>query len=484
MLKFILNVFRILIKTALAVALFVGAWVFLTPYFRLDRNVEGDYYRNLPPQSIDVIALGSSHMQYAFNPAIFYTETGYYSYVLGSPCQPLSMSASMLEEALKTQSPEVVVVDVFTLLPQSDVCYADGMYYKAIDEMTGETRCKAADYVPDETNRWNYKFDLVMNHDQWKTMDFNHIEDIIENANPKEGLNTDLGYVREEPTNPRYAPLITYAPTKKVELSEDEKTSIDRIASLCEEHNIHLIFIKTPYIIDQENTNKLYGVWDYLESKHIAFIDYVAKAKDLDWFIDMDGDTWHNNSWGAEIITNDLASYIKDHRYVHNHKDNTTMESLLLDGQKIAANSLMGPMNVNIYRLMEEGKRYPCTILCKYKGMPNSGIQEYENNALQALGLNHDFIADKNKDYYAVVRNGQLLVDGNEPFDTTLEGWNISLQEDGILLNGKAYCEPGEMEIYFVANDLMWINAIPIDYASRWFWKNGCDGFDCDFVEE
>ena len=80
----------ILLKSVLAFALFAGAWYVLTPVFRMDRNIDGDQYRNLPENALDVLCLGSSHIQYSFSPAVFYAETGLYSYVLGSPCQPVS----------------------------------------------------------------------------------------------------------------------------------------------------------------------------------------------------------------------------------------------------------------------------------------------------------------------------------------------------------------------------------------------------------
>ena len=67
---------KILLKTAVAAALFLVTWKGLTPYFRTDRNTDGDLFRNLDPDTIDVLALGSSHMQYAFNPAVLYQETG------------------------------------------------------------------------------------------------------------------------------------------------------------------------------------------------------------------------------------------------------------------------------------------------------------------------------------------------------------------------------------------------------------------------
>ncbi len=182
--KLIVNTLRILIKTALAAVLFAGIWAGLSPYFRVQKNIEGDAFRNIPENTLDAVAVGSSHIQYAFEPAVFYTESGYYSYVMGSQCQPVPITYHMLEEIFKTQSPEVVFIDVFTLLPASSVCYAEGNYYVAIDVMTGENRLQAADDVPDETLSRQYKFDLLMNHSNWKTMDLSDFGSILENGRP------------------------------------------------------------------------------------------------------------------------------------------------------------------------------------------------------------------------------------------------------------------------------------------------------------
>ncbi len=101
--KLILNTLLIAIKTVLAAALFVCIWAGLSPYFRIQRNIEGDAFRNIPANTLDAVALGSSHIQYAFEPAVFYTESGYYSYVMGSQCQPMTITRHMLEEVFKTQ---------------------------------------------------------------------------------------------------------------------------------------------------------------------------------------------------------------------------------------------------------------------------------------------------------------------------------------------------------------------------------------------
>ena len=477
--KKLLYILISIVKALLLVAIAICSWIFLTPYFRTSRNTEGDLFRNIPNNTIDALAIGSSHIQYAFNPAIFYQETGYYSYVLGSSCQPLAMSSSMLEEALKTQHPSVVFVDVFTLLEQSEVCYADTAYYKAIDEMTGETRLNAASKAPEEVSL-QYKYDLIMNHDAWKTFNLKDLSSILNNAKQAEGYNSTLGYVSQDVENPRYAPLITYEVTETVELSDTDKKNIDDLIDLCHDENIKLVFVKTPYIIDQESTNTLHAVWNYLESKNAEYVDFIEKAEELNWYIDMDGDTWHNNCWGAEIITKYLANLVKENNYVTSHTTNSTYESLLKTASSFTANSLMNRKNVDIYRLLDEASKYPCFVVMNYTGYKHTSLQEYESNALQNLGMTKDFLNHPSGNYYAVIKDGQLVQESTEPFSTTVDGISITISTDSVTINDTTYNKTGEMQLIFGDTNRTWTNDINIDYASKWFWKNGCDGFTCE----
>ncbi len=481
--KTVLNILRIAFKCVLACALFVCVWVKLTPLFRTERNPEGDFFRNLPEQTLDVVALGSSHMQYAFSPAFFYTRTGLYSYVLGSPCQPLSMTYSLLRECLKRQSPSVAIIDVFTLLPQSEVCYADGMFYRAIDEMSGTTRAEAADLVPDESVRLQYKYDLLMNHDNWKTIDLNALDEHMETVKPSDGFNYDLGYVPALPEDPEYYPLVTYEVKEKKELLASEKEDLDRIMDLCRENDIRLIFVKTPYVIDQDSTDKLAAVWAYLDEKGAEYIDYVEKADELDWFVGMDGDSWHNNSWGAKIVTDDLAARISGKDLKQPHREDPVWEELLKGMVRNAAYLLMNVRNVNVYHLLEDAAEYPSILLCRYKAGKWTTLGDTENEYLQRAGLNHDFVKDFDKSYYAVVLNGVLLKESSSPFSFTLHGHKIVLGEDEITIDGASVGKAGEMDLVFASDSFDWVNPIPVDYQSRWFWKNGCEGFRCTASE-
>lgn len=76
---------------------------------------EGDTWKIFYEQkedSIDVLAIGSSHLFGSINPAILYRDYGIASYVLGSPGMSVKAAYYTCVEALKTQSPKVIIIDI------------------------------------------------------------------------------------------------------------------------------------------------------------------------------------------------------------------------------------------------------------------------------------------------------------------------------------------------------------------------------------
>lgn len=90
----------------------------------LNRKSEGciqlsDFYQ-LPDHRVDVLCVGSSHVYYGINTCLLYETYGIASYLLASPGQPMWISYYLLEEALKTQSPQLVVFDIGTLFRKEE----------------------------------------------------------------------------------------------------------------------------------------------------------------------------------------------------------------------------------------------------------------------------------------------------------------------------------------------------------------------------
>ncbi|MFI3173621.1 MAG: SGNH/GDSL hydrolase family protein [Bacillota bacterium] len=71
-----------------------------------------DFYA-LEPFTLDMAFLGSSHSYCTFDPSNFDTELGISSFQLGTPLQPYDTTYYTFKELLKTQSPPVVVVELY-----------------------------------------------------------------------------------------------------------------------------------------------------------------------------------------------------------------------------------------------------------------------------------------------------------------------------------------------------------------------------------
>ena len=77
---------------------------------KMSKTIRGFYEEK--KNSLDVLFLGDSSMYRSIIPAKLWKENGFTSYALGAPSVRTYALYYLLEEALKTQKPKVVVMEV------------------------------------------------------------------------------------------------------------------------------------------------------------------------------------------------------------------------------------------------------------------------------------------------------------------------------------------------------------------------------------
>ena len=77
-------------------------------------------FYELENESVDILILGSSHAFEDFNTGTLWDEYGMASYVLGGSVQPMWNTYYYLKEALKTQTPELIVLEGYLLTYESE----------------------------------------------------------------------------------------------------------------------------------------------------------------------------------------------------------------------------------------------------------------------------------------------------------------------------------------------------------------------------
>lgn len=160
----------------LAVLLGITQFV-LTP--RYDRDDLWTTYRELPEGSVDVLFFGTSMIHANVNPTVIWETSGIRSYVLSGSAQSLALTPWYLEEALKTQHPRVVVLDVRGLLNESheQTERQKRVNYTMMPAGVSKLRAMVADLPPQEWTR--YWVPLEQFHSRWIELgrgDFNPLK--------------------------------------------------------------------------------------------------------------------------------------------------------------------------------------------------------------------------------------------------------------------------------------------------------------------
>lgn len=70
-------------------------------------------FYELENDTVDVLILGSSHAFQNFNTGVLWNEYGMASYILGGSVQPMWNTYYYLKEALKTQTPELIILEAY-----------------------------------------------------------------------------------------------------------------------------------------------------------------------------------------------------------------------------------------------------------------------------------------------------------------------------------------------------------------------------------
>lgn len=234
---------------------------------------------NEEPNSLDVIFFGSSHMYCSLDPNVLQEREGLRSYVFTTQQQPLWITYHYMIEALKTQKPDIMVVEVHMASQMID--YMDeGTNHTAIDplplSMNKIAMIKAA--VPQGEQRY-YLFDIMKYHGRWEELEETDVARDYEHE-----PDPDKGYVR-----------LTSA---AIDVSFEEVSDviearvgtgkslryIEKMIDLAESKGIHLILFKSPSNATADEKKFYNGVANLASERGVEFIDYNSSA----WYRELD----------------------------------------------------------------------------------------------------------------------------------------------------------------------------------------------------
>ena len=232
-------------------------------------SIEGLY--KLQKDSVDVIAAGDSHVLTTINPAIIWENQGVPCFTVSSEGQDIWITYYRLVEALKTQNPKLIIVDVHNAVNDnqysndaSGVMGLLGMRLscnKIQAVHAAVTPDKYVDYLlefPIYHSRYAQltKYDFERNYGDVYLADMKGFQPLFHSG--YEVCISDISEV-----------------TGTIELNTKMEAYLYKIIQLTTEHKIPLLLIAAPYCsIDGAQQMKFNRIGEIAESYGIPFINF------------------------------------------------------------------------------------------------------------------------------------------------------------------------------------------------------------------
>ena len=316
---------------------FLSVLIFLSVFFSLfskasdifrKKHTDADMVHSLyylEDNSIDVLAVGSSHLYYAYSPSKVWGDKGIPSFMLGDPAQTMAMAYYLLKEALQFQQPKVVLLDSYGFYYDSFTNKEERLRV-ALDNMklfhglklnlNKIQMIQAA--IPDAS--WQKKMTFLIPfseyHARWNQLSQSDFT-------PDDGewlLGGKLGFHCKSFDNPPKVKI------QDVQLHAIQLEYLDKIRALCEERDIQLVFCILPIACEKEdyyyeNQYMNATLKKYLEEQNVPYLDVMENAREpIDYGKDF-YDAGHVNYYGQVKLTESIEAYLEDHFQLEDHRE-------------------------------------------------------------------------------------------------------------------------------------------------------------------
>ncbi len=338
--------------------------------------------------TVDVLLLGSSHTYCDVNTGVLWDEYGISAFDLGGAEQPFWNSYYFLKEALKTQKPKVIVLDITIPGIRSEeyqlrvwsVKNLFGIHFNR--NRIDATRIS----VPSSS------FETLLNpmnemHTRYSDLDKDDFIDSNRSVNYK-GFDLRDGIVPYE--TPDMSGVTELTP-----MTEKEELYYRKIIELTREEKIPLLLVSVPFPVYEE-AQKIYNYeFKIAKEEGVPYIDYNKgnhyAEMDLDFKTDM-ADEFHLNITGNEKFSKYLGAQLKETYDLTDHRGDEKYDSwevnALIERQETAAARLNRAKTPEDYARVLKNENY---ITFFNAGSEADGLMSAHAAALDALGIGADW---------------------------------------------------------------------------------------------
>lgn len=372
-------------------------------------------FYQMEENTIDVLFLGSSVCVNAFSPQEIYNSCGIRSYNLGSEQQSIFLSYFWLKEALRFQSPRVVVLDtkfLFDIRPENAINTTEGLTRKCLDPMKWSVvKVEAVNELceADKTqSRLSYYLTNIRFHSRWSSLgetDFDQLQ--TQNAELK-------GYSAIADYGPHSYAAFTPKDPNKFEGFEPAADPLmveylNRTVAFCQENGIRLVLISLPgnemndgihNYLSRYGSNHGVDYYNFCEEKNYGAIGAVLPEESV---------IGHENLWGSIKMSRYMGKMLSEVYDVAAVEDEQWERTKDFYEQLKKNCELCHISDFVQYLKAVQNPQYSVFISVREDAVTK--LTEESRQALRELGLKTDWSDKQRCSYYAVVLPGQPILE-------------------------------------------------------------------------
>lgn len=311
--KKILTVMGNIIKAALflgiAATIFYGS-NYVLKFKETDGCYSAQMFDKQPPDTIDVVFVGSSHIYTDVNPAVLWEEYGIASYNLAGSNQPLWNTYFYMKEAIEKQSPELVVVDLYRVNESRDIIDDARIAMNTLGLAYGDNRVEnIRASVEDGEDVLDYVIGYPVYHTRYESLKESDFK--LYNGDPNgenyKGFNENCISVTKFESFSDFSTL-----EDTLETTKKNREYLVKMIELAEETDTQLQFIVAPYQGIMPSDKMLYnGVEELAKEYGVGYVDFNEHYDEigLDPMRDC-AESSHLNYDGSEKFSRYLGSYL------------------------------------------------------------------------------------------------------------------------------------------------------------------------------
>lgn len=312
-------------KMVIFLLIFTGIWNYVFDILGLIKN-SISYFYDEPRNSLDVVYIGSSNANTAFNTVLAYNEYGFTTGMLSTESQSFINVKHLIIEAEKYQNPEVYIIDIAKLA--DDLRYIAEDTRKTVDSMKfSANRFNAINELLQYTNipkneYINYYFSYLLYHNQWKNIsvvNFHNYEnwwDIYYKGFLFNSFTAEI-----EPQE-----KFIWS-NESFELQEPNKSVLFDLINYIKENDLKVLFVLPARYFWFPELEMLSDSIKFLKDENFNVLNF----NELDDFeLDYNSDFYnesHINIYGATKYTLYLSKYLKNNYNLVDHRNDKMYKS-------------------------------------------------------------------------------------------------------------------------------------------------------------